>query len=195
MSKMIYIRHGLSAQFALCYIYIYIYNGILSVLMVTVSKAVFVETDLVSFSKILQGTVSLLMSFQCVLKAFSTSRKTSCKISHSLKGTSSMFSVFPSLWNVASVSSTLLFRWLLDFKAILAFETQSHGFQTFASSYHDTFNWMAWQWAETLVEIRRSLADIRGTTKLGCRWNFPKHEFNRPVCLEAHHYLLAHLSQ
>ena len=22
-----------------------------------------------------------------------------------------------------------------------------------------------------------------------------KHEFNRPVCLEAHHYLLAHLSQ
>ena len=56
-------------------------------------------------------------------------------------------------------------------------------------------NRMAWQWAETLVEIRGILADIRGTTKLGCRWNFPKHEFNRPVCLEAHHYLLAHLSQ
>ena len=56
-------------------------------------------------------------------------------------------------------------------------------------------NRMAWQWAETLVEIRGTLADIRGTTKLGCRWNFPKHEFNRPVCLEAHHYLLAHLSQ
>ena len=56
-------------------------------------------------------------------------------------------------------------------------------------------NRMAWQWAETLVEIRGSLADIRGTTKLGCRWNFLKHEFNRPVCLEAHHYLLAHLSQ
>ena len=56
-------------------------------------------------------------------------------------------------------------------------------------------NRMAWQWAETLVEIRGTLADIRGTTKLGCRWNFPKHEFNRPVCLEAHRYLLAHLSQ
>ena len=26
-------------------------------------------------------------------------------------------------------------------------------------------NWMAWQWAETLVEIRGTLADIRGTTK------------------------------
>ena len=56
-------------------------------------------------------------------------------------------------------------------------------------------NRMARQWAETLVEIRGTLADIRGTTKLGCRGNFPKHEFNRPVCLEAHHYLLAHLSQ
>ena len=30
---------------------------------------------------------------------------------------------------------------------------------------------MAWQWAETLVEIR-------GTTKLGIRYHFPKHEFN-----------------
>ena len=49
-------------------------------------------------------------------------------------------------------------------------------------------NRMAWQWAETLVEIRETLADIRGTTKLGCRCHFPKHEFNRPVCLEAHHY-------
>ena len=56
-------------------------------------------------------------------------------------------------------------------------------------------NRMAWQWAETLVEIRGTLVEIRGTTKLGCRCNFPKHEFNRPVCLEAHHYLLAHLSQ
>ena len=55
-------------------------------------------------------------------------------------------------------------------------------------------NRMAWQWAETLVEIRVTLADIRGTTKYGCRHNFPKHEFNRPVCLEAHHFLLAHLS-
>ena len=56
-------------------------------------------------------------------------------------------------------------------------------------------NRMAWQWAETLVEIRGNLADIRGTTKLRCRCHFPKHGFNRPVCLEAHHYLLAHLSQ
>ena len=56
-------------------------------------------------------------------------------------------------------------------------------------------NRMAWQWAETLVEIRGTLADIRGTTKYGIRYHFPKHEFNRPVCLEAHHYLLAHLSQ
>ena len=56
-------------------------------------------------------------------------------------------------------------------------------------------NRMAWQWAETLVEIRGTLADIRGTTKLGWTWNFPKHEFNKPVCLEAHHYSLAHLSQ
>ena len=56
-------------------------------------------------------------------------------------------------------------------------------------------NRMAWQWAETLVEIRGTLADIRGTTKLGYRWNFPKHKFNRTVCLEAHLYLLAHLLQ
>ena len=27
------------------------------------------------------------------------------------------------------------------------------------------FNMMAWQWAETLMEIRGTLADIRGTTK------------------------------
>ena len=50
---------------------------------------------------------------------------------------------------------------------------------------------MAWQWAETLVEIRGTLADIRGTTKYGIRYHFPKHEFNRPVCSEVHHYLLA----
>ena len=30
-------------------------------------------------------------------------------------------------------------------------------------------NRMAWQWAETLVEIRGTLADIRGTSKLGCK--------------------------
>ena len=30
---------------------------------------------------------------------------------------------------------------------------------------HMTFNRMAWQWAETLVEIRGTLADIRGTAK------------------------------
>ena len=29
----------------------------------------------------------------------------------------------------------------------------------------DSPNRMAWQWAETLVEIRVTLADIRGTTK------------------------------
>ena len=58
-----------------------------------------------------------------------------------------------------------------------------------------SLNRMASQWAETLVEIMGTLADMRGTTKSGCRWNFPKHEFNRPVCLEAHHYLLVHLSQ
>ena len=58
-----------------------------------------------------------------------------------------------------------------------------------------TLSRMAWQWAETLVEIRVILADIRGTTKYGRRLNFPKHEFNRPVCLEAHNFLLAHLSQ
>ena len=49
-------------------------------------------------------------------------------------------------------------------------------------------NRMAWQWAETLVEIRGILAEIRGTTKYGSRYHFPKHEFKRPVCLEAHHY-------
>ena len=54
---------------------------------------------------------------------------------------------------------------------------------------------MAWQWAETLVEIRGTLVDIRGTTKSGIRYHFPKHEFNRPVCLEVHHYWLAHLSR
>ena len=58
-----------------------------------------------------------------------------------------------------------------------------------------TANRMAWQWAETLVEIRGTLVDIRGTTKLGCRYHFPKHKFNRLVCLEAHHYLLAEASQ
>ena len=31
---------------------------------------------------------------------------------------------------------------------------------------------MAWQWAETLVEIRGNLADINGTTKYGCRYHF-----------------------
>ena len=50
-------------------------------------------------------------------------------------------------------------------------------------------NRMAWQWAETLVEIRGTLADIRGTTEDGSTYNFPKHEFYRPVCLEVHHYL------
>ena len=54
---------------------------------------------------------------------------------------------------------------------------------------------VTWQWAETLVEIMGTLADIRGTTKHGIRYHFPKHEFNRPVCSEAHHYLLGHLSQ
>ena len=32
---------------------------------------------------------------------------------------------------------------------------------------------MAWQWAKTLVEIRGTLADIRGTTKLGADGIFP----------------------
>ena len=35
------------------------------------------------------------------------------------------------------------------------------------SEYMLHFNRMAWQWAETLEEIRGTLADIRGTTKLG----------------------------
>ena len=48
---------------------------------------------------------------------------------------------------------------------------------------------MAWQKAETLVEIRGTLADNRRTTKWGIRCYFPKHEFNRPACLETHHYL------
>ena len=61
--------------------------------------------------------------------------------------------------------------------------------------FHVAANRMAWQWAETLVEIRGTLADIRGTTKWGSGYYFPKHGFNRPVRLEAHHYLLAHLSQ
>ena len=30
---------------------------------------------------------------------------------------------------------------------------------------HSVLNRMVWQWAETLVEIRVTLADIRGTTK------------------------------
>ena len=30
---------------------------------------------------------------------------------------------------------------------------------------HSVTDGMAWQWAETLVEIRGTLADIRGTTK------------------------------
>ena len=62
-------------------------------------------------------------------------------------------------------------------------------------SVAETVNRMAWQWAETLVEIRETLADIRGTTKYGCRCQFPKYKFNRSVCLEAHHYLMAQLSQ
>ena len=40
---------------------------------------------------------------------------------------------------------------------------------------------MAWQWAETLVEIRGTLAAIRGTTKWGIRCHFPKHQFNRQL--------------
>ena len=35
-----------------------------------------------------------------------------------------------------------------------------------------TVNRMAWQWAETLVEIRGTLGDIRGTTKLGVQMEF-----------------------
>ena len=34
-----------------------------------------------------------------------------------------------------------------------------------APAMHSPANTMAWQWAETLVEIRGTLADIRGTTK------------------------------
>ena len=61
-----------------------------------------------------------------------------------------------------------------------------------ASSQFLYDNRMAWQYyVETLVEIGGTLADIRGTTKQGIRCNFPKHEFNKPVCLEGHHYLLA----
>ena len=36
-------------------------------------------------------------------------------------------------------------------------------------------NRIAWQWADTLVGIRETLADIRRTTKLGSRWHFSKH--------------------
>ena len=32
---------------------------------------------------------------------------------------------------------------------------------------------MAWQWAETLVEIMGTLVDIRGTTKKGADTIFP----------------------
>ena len=38
-----------------------------------------------------------------------------------------------------------------------------HPMDYYRNHYH--FNRMAWQWAETLVEIRVNLADIRGTTK------------------------------
>ena len=37
--------------------------------------------------------------------------------------------------------------------------------KTGLSGYDICANRMAWQWAETLVEIRVTLADIRGTTK------------------------------
>ena len=47
-------------------------------------------------------------------------------------------------------------------------------------------NSMAWQRAETLMEIRGTLVNIRGTTKKGSIYHFPKHEFNGPVCLEMH---------
>ena len=40
---------------------------------------------------------------------------------------------------------------------------------------------MAWQWAETLVEIRGTLVEIRGNTKYGIRCHFPKHEFKGAV--------------
>ena len=35
----------------------------------------------------------------------------------------------------------------------------------YTSAIHDIYNRMAWQWAKTLVEIRGTLVDIRGTTK------------------------------
>ena len=85
-------------------------------------------------------------------------------------------------------------RWI-GMNESIGYSDRSAIWRTSCQCYQLFANRMAWQWAETLVEIRGTLADIRGTTKLGCRWNFPKHEFNRPVCLEAHHYLLAHLSQ
>ena len=83
------------------------------------------------------------------------------------------------------------------FHKIVSSLKQEYYGNIFAKMLHKiVMNRMAWQWADTLVEIRVTLADIRGTTKKGCRHNFPKHEFNRPVCLEAHiFFLLAHLSQ
>ena len=37
---------------------------------------------------------------------------------------------------------------------------------------------MAWQWAETLVEIRGTLADIRGNYKIGVRMEFSQTGMN-----------------
>ena len=53
---------------------------------------------------------------------------------------------------------------------LVAPESQNHDLVALESqiSLVDSYlvvNRMAWQWAETLVEIRVTLADIRGTTK------------------------------
>ena len=41
----------------------------------------------------------------------------------------------------------------------------SHHFDQIDLSQENAYNRMAWQWAETLVEIRGTLVDIRGTNK------------------------------
>ena len=122
-----------------------------------------------------------------------------CMISQSLISTRSGVEMLVLLWNLVGVlaapqlccqDTCQISEWLENSTPTTVVRSYSN-----MSCVIHVLNRMAWQWAETLVEIRGTLADIRGTTKLGCRWNFPKHEFNRPVCLEAHHYLLAHLSQ
>ena len=79
---------------------------------------------------------------------------------------------FQTLWCYAQIKNShgpifyLRMSKILGNKRDVTYVISSRIGQDFAQPYIECRpNRMAWQWAETLVEIRGTLADIRGTTK------------------------------